>query len=100
MPQSPFIPGEPNAFCAEKQFNVVNTSDKDLPEGYTQKMANKLQELGPTWVQLLLLFLLTSVYPYIGLLPISEVLDLDTELEMRLTAAVIIEREMSASSSE
>lgn len=65
MLQSPFIPEEPRGFCAEKQFNMVNTSDKDLPEGYTQKMANKLQELGPTWVELLLLFLLTSGYPYI-----------------------------------
>lgn len=48
MLQSPFIPGEPSAFCAEKQFNMVNMSDKDLPEGYTQNMANNLQELGPT----------------------------------------------------
>lgn len=63
-------------------------------------MANKLQELGPTWVELLLLFLLTSGYPYIRLLLISEVLDFDTELEMRFTAAARIEKEMSVSSSE
>lgn len=100
MLQSPFIPGHPSVFCAEKQLNVVNTSDKDLPEGYTQNMANKLQELGPTWVELLLLFLLTSGYPYIRLLLISQVLDFDTELEMRLMAAARIEREMSVNSSE
>ena len=63
-------------------------------------MANKLQELGPTWVELLLLFLLKSWYAYIRLLLISEVLDFDTELEMRLTAAERIEREMSVNSSE